>query len=253
MESRPLSKVARKAGMSNYQKRLWLYVREVVRSRFDRVAFFFAVAAFLYIVGKVVLECHSGPFARALRIGVLYEFSLAYLASYIFYLLIVALPAAQTRRQLQPIIKSAIKEMIGDAQSILRELGAPDTIQLEDANADNIQRFCNATDPRTTVGRVSMVNGIMKTYYINKWQVIAERVSRTQKSIDRLIRLAPFLDAELIHLLDKIENCTLFSEVKNLLSALPTMRNSDFAPMASTFVSYCEIVRKLEVYLNNHL
>jgi hypothetical protein len=227
------------------------YAREVIRSRFDRIASSVAAVAFLVIIGRIVFGGQPELFPGAGRLGgVGYELSLAYAASYIFYLLVVAMPSAENRRRLRPMIESAVSRIIGDESAILIELGAPPSSGDEVPNDDDIAGYCAATDPHAPVPRAIMENGQWVQGSVTKWEVIAERFQRTRLAVERLFRAAPFLDAELVQLLDAVESEFLFWMVRDNLQLLLVGSNPDFSAWIPQFVSYHHVIVQLRDYLS---
>jgi len=228
-------------------------LRELTRTRYQQATLLLGVASAVAIVVHTVFTNTHRFLPAGTKSGpVLYELSLAYVASFIFYLLVVALPDVARRRRLKPIIRAALDGIVGDKQSILMELGATEEESRNATRAD-IERWCSSANTHEGVPRVFLVDKGFESRDITKWQAIAERVQRTEKSMDRIQGLMPFLDAELVHLLDQLESCFIFWQVRDYLAVLLTSTNSNFAVWKDGFADYSDIVMQLKAYRDREM
>ncbi len=57
----------------------------------------------------------------------------------------------------------------------------------------------------------------------------------------------PFLDTKLVNLLAKIDDCSHFMVVRNVVNTMP-IRNTDLTSFQNTFADYIELIKELEKY-----
>jgi hypothetical protein len=177
-------------------------VQGLIHATYDRVAAVMALIALVFVVAHAALANVREVFAGGAVIGdLLYDFFLAYLASYVFYVIVVALPKLRDRRTYLPVVFAGVDRIIGDEQVVLGELGHPMMADPRQATEPDIPELCRHKNPKDGPQRAYLTSSGVTTRTIGVWDAIRERVDRSQRTIDRLLRLVPLLDAELVQLL----------------------------------------------------
>jgi hypothetical protein len=229
-------------------------MRGVVHSAYDRVAVILAIISLIFVGVHTALLDVRELFSGAAQIGsVLYDFFLAYFVSYIFYLIVVALPRQRDLHTSQPMIREAVRQIVGDESVVMSALGQPISNDIESAAELNITDLCQKKDPKDGPERAYLTGKGVVVQKVTVWTVIKEQVDRSQRSIDRLLRLTPLLDAELVRLLVELEGCSIFVQVQNYFDIMTNATNTDMASWAPDIENYHLIVKRLEVYQRREL
>jgi hypothetical protein len=222
----------------------------------DRVALLLAIPALMDVLLWTVLGSNRELFPRGAEVGsAAYDLSVAYLASCIFYVLVVVRPTLANRTRIRPTLSEAVDRMVGDLQAIFDEMsGRPGSMVAGRTTAADVERMCKAADPRKPVKRAYLqADRTAAIREVTVWNVVEERLARTARSLDRLVRLMPFLDAEIARLVDELDTRGLTWQVRDFLPILIASKNATFESWASQFAEYNDIVGRIRAYADREL
>jgi hypothetical protein len=229
-------------------------LRDLIHSGYDRVAAAIALTALAFVVAHAALLNVKEIFAGGARIGdLLYDFFLAYLASYVFYVIVVAFPRIRDRRTCRTMVFTGVDRIIGDEITVLYELGHPRVNNPSEVAEPDLPELCGKKNPQEGPQRAFLTPTGPQSQQITVWEAIRERVHRSQKTIDRLLRLVPLLDAELVQLLVELEGIDLFWTVQDYWEMLSNVSNEDMSAWVPTFETYHQVIRGLKDYRRREL
>jgi hypothetical protein len=139
------------------------------------------------------------------------NFALAYLSSFIFYLIVNVLKTQNDRKHINPHISHQIEDIIRLIQVVCEQIT---TVQKKDKSrrtwSDSIKDTLKVdlkNLPPPTLGNKPDIPKISDFNVENT--TIRFEVQRVKETISDTLKLVPYLDAELITLLDKIQSSSL--------------------------------------------
>src|SRR5581483_953826 len=225
-----------------------------VWNRFDeaghRVLSLAALALLVVVLDKFVFYGIHELFSGGARLGeVLYELSLAYLASVVFWLLVVELPRQRTQRTIYERVGPLAMRVAGAGHgltlSIAQSAGSPLTDQDEPLSEERLQQLCSSVGPHTPAAISFWRDGALQQGALI--DVLYDRVRRTKQAIDDIFVMMPYLDASLIHHLNQ-------ADASQLLRAQPPegvpLKNSDVRWLVPQLVQYQAIGKALREYVS---
>lgn len=195
-------------------------------------------------------------FPKAYEIGNIFSnLSLAYISSYIFYLVVVKYQENKDKKNIYSTIYNLSKQLVGRGNSVVTTLASANNCLTDDLTKkitkDEFIELCKKTNPKTInpnrfLG--SITNPIPATYS----QLIYHNSYHNSKAlIDQIFVYMPFLDSNLVKLLNKLNESTFYL-MANVLASPEAFRNTDFETMAEPMYEFHLTLREIENYINKN-
>lgn len=193
-----------------------------------------------------------------------YQLSLALVGSYIFFYLNIHLPRLRDKRKLRPFWKDRANTIYSFAKGISSGLvrAAGETLATDfPATEQDTLRMCGKADPHSNSDAQSLrgyLSGSPNPYLSVLERMYSLRL-RSKQYFEDIHATLPFIDAEFLHLVNDIENCTLFFALDGAASFPTGIRqavvgSTDMTAWASSGLhDYFEKAKRLQVYINQHL
>lgn len=179
--------------------------------------------------------------------AVIFNLSIGFVVSSIFYFVVVYLPDRRKRALVDPYIFERVEEVIGRIHGLVREIlltaGQPNN----NANFtnDNIIDACRKINPKEHISRFH--NGpahIFESHFgykcFNHWM-------HAISTIDDAFKFLPYLDAEIVHHFNRIRKCNFNLGVINLRD-LDHLGNTNMEPWAQSICEAYQMTKQLRDY-----
>lgn len=185
---------------------------------------------------------------------ILSNLSLAYISSYIFYILVVVLKEKKDKKNVYNSIYHLTDSLIDHGYSIYTEVIEATKTNNKKYNKKTITKedyfkLCESCDIRFT-SRNRFFGTIFNPIYANVAQFIYNgTVTQADKSIEKIFEFMPFLDTDFIALLNKLRHSEFFKRHANILIIVTqgNIPNKKIGKWESMY-DYLEIIRKIEDY-----
>ncbi len=182
--------------------------------------------------------------------AVLSNLSLAYIASYIFYYVVVVLKERKDKKNIYYTVYEWTHHLIGRAYGVYNTIISasgvdPESSDKRTISRDQFKELCNRANPNAISTNVFLgtANNPQPATY---GQLIYDNaVSNVRAYTDRIFNYMPFLDSEHVRLINRLHSSTFFLVAQSF--TFPT-RNTDFSVYADNMYEFLVFVRELEVY-----
>jgi len=183
-----------------------------------------------------------------------YQLSLAVLASYVFFYVNVHLPRQQDRGNIQNFLNDKTFRIVRDAWTIVEEL------QRHARGDDHGDAYISLSGLKTMCSRVSAhdeaplflgnlrrhANWIEYLRHANWIEYLVYFRNETKENAESIYSKITFLDSDYLKLIIDIDDCDYFSVLRAIGSA--PMRNNDISFLANQMYDYLEKVWRLRDY-----
>lgn len=182
--------------------------------------------------------------------NILYGIAASYIASFIFYFLVVHSEKEKDKRMFSPYIQVHIRNMLANTDSLLREIVRADNpgieVNPETLKTSEARALFSKIDPRSNAPCVNMTGvRVHWMQYIN----LCRR--HDLENIRRILDKGPLIETELNRILSNIEVCRYFYTIafyENMLFS-----NSSLAGWGEAFEEYVMFVDELRKYARSHI
>jgi len=217
---------------------------------------------FILILSSITIILNDFVFnetAEIISIGnelgsVLSNLSLAYISSYIFYLIVVVVKEKQDKRNVYISVCNLTDILLEHAFTIYNEViesTGTDTTKFNKLTITKEEYFklCEICNPRHTY-KNKHFGSVFNPQYANVAQFLQNgTVYNANRYIDKILVFMPFLDTEFIALLNKLRDSQFFKKGAETLITLtqgniPDVKIGRFVSM----FEYLEIAREIEKY-----
>ncbi|MCX8131282.1 MAG: hypothetical protein N3I35_14435 [Clostridia bacterium] len=173
------------------------------------------------------------------------EFAMGYIVSYFFYLLVVKYPEKRNDAYVKSSIAIFVENIVNYSSSILYILHDDLTenhnaISMFNLRKDDIERLCRLFNSE-------------KKHHID---LLYNKIRAINESSNRIFQFVPYVDTELIHLINKILNSSMHYAIEryfNISVDGKKLEIEEFSTFNLWTKSYYENVLQLESYFRNCL
>lgn len=181
--------------------------------------------------------------------NVLSNLSLAYIASYIFYLVVVVAKERKDKKNIYVTVYAWTSQLVGRAYCVYHELIAASGVNHNDYDKKTITKeqfvvLCNIADPNA-ISRNSILGSPVNPRPARHGELMYNEAIYNVKLFTDKILAMPFLDSEHVRLINKLHTSNFFMEAVTF--TFPTT-NKDFSVYANSMFEYLEYVRELDLY-----
>jgi hypothetical protein len=176
---------------------------------------------------------------------ILFNLSMGILVSAIFYFIVVYLPEAKKRKDIQPHLERHISGVLTRAWSLVPETvkHSKENFYVDSLTKDQFEISCKKVNPKSIQIRFhSNEEGNFEDHYgmscFNHWSFI-------ENHINEIMRFLPYVDTQLVKILNEIRNSNLsitISELRNI----QRYNNSTMEPWAECIYHVYDLARRLE-------
>lgn len=180
---------------------------------------------------------------------VFYKLCLSFIASYIFYFVVVHIKSESDKEQINGFISSKVDRVIGDCKSQINDFKRQ--VNYESAEIyltlEEIEEVFSKINPHSNAPL--LLGGLEN--HANWMQYMIRHKNRSQEAIQKIFVKMPFLDSKLVRILAEIDGCTHFDIVETSLGL--GFSNKDLKAWGSTFHKYTVLCQQLESHKLKYL
>lgn len=248
--------------MRQWTKKIWsVYISTVYTSTLDRILIISFLGCAVVILAHDVVPRFVG-WAEMFPGGaelweLLYELCLAFVASYVFYFVVVHLKRQRDREVLKPFLYRYTSSIVDDAKLISQKLANASETEFEGdfpPDRDVVVEMCERVNP------ISKVPGM----FIVQWFEFLEfRRSLSKESSANILTATPFLEPEHLKRVMDVDTCLYFKRVQAFANNFrrpdePTSPTSihphtNLGVLDTDFQDYFEKAKRLKEYVDNEL
>ncbi|MDX2190985.1 MAG: hypothetical protein SFY32_14085 [Bacteroidota bacterium] len=182
--------------------------------------------------------------------AVLSNLSLAYIASYIFYYVVVVIKEKKDKRNIYTTVYEWTSHLVGRAYGVYYEI-----ITASGANHLDYDKKTITKEQYLELCKIANPNEIAKNVFLGSpgnpqtathgTLIYNNSISYVKVYTEKIFNYMPFLDTEHVRLINQLLNSTFFMVATSF--TFPT-RNTDFSAYAENMYEYLEYVRELDLY-----
>lgn len=179
---------------------------------------------------------------------IIFNLSIGFLVSFIFYVIVVFLPEKKKKKDLAPEIERNIEIVISRINSIVRDIhrNSGNSFDITNFTKEDFRIACMKINPKNIKSNFHGQNmEIFEDDFgykcFNNWNIALGK-------IDEIMRYLPFIDTELVKKLNEIRNSE-FSLTYNELKNIKKMRNDDLEPWALAIYETYQKSNHLNVFI----
>lgn len=178
----------------------------------------------------------------------IYNLCLAYLGSFIFYIVQVYIIEIRKNKKINSCIATPVWRIIHNAPFITKNLIVKIIGDTKDINqlTENDYKFIAKSIKLYDEAPMIFPDGSKANYL----QYLFNFINIIEKLCEQVLKYTPFLETELISLIDNINNSTFHEAFNNFydMSKQVELRNTDAEFLGSSMKPYCENILQLEKY-----
>ena len=186
-------------------------------------------------------------FTYGAKIGVIVEkLSLSYISAFIFYFLVVHIKTQKDKANIYTYVNKKVNMVIGSCIGLINELSKASNINLKEKypNSEELTQIFLKINPNENA---PLLLSATSSIYANWIQYFEYSKKRSNDATEKIFLKMPFLDTKLVNLLAKIDDCSHFMVIRNVVNTMP-IRNTDLTSFQNTFADYIELIKELEKY-----
>ena len=206
------------------------------------------IFSLLLLLSAVFLSSENPNFFGSIvKIGdVVYNLSMAYVASFIFYFLVVFLPDRRSRKSISPYIQLQTNAISGKASAAFEAIRQVwgHSLKIEDASADDLTRMLACIEPYQPAPMVHPNNlgGVRQANWI---EYFASAIRETRIAEEKILSHSLYVDVEIVKHTRAITSCSFFSAFELIASvrqASPDL--SVWGPQVFEWMKLCQTLKE---------
>jgi len=214
-------------------------------------ALFSVVASALFSVVALVVKIMwlnkiQEKFDGAHELGLIVEaVLLSFVASYVFYLVVVQLKEMNDKKVIYPLILKWSNIVVGSCSGQLNEISKASgiSLELENITKEMVSEAFKKVDPN---GQAPLLL-VYPNIYANWLQYMIYHEQRTKEYADKVISQMLYVESQFISKVVEVEDCSHFKHVKSIGSG--PINNANMSFMAGLFYDYCMLCRELKAQI----
>jgi hypothetical protein len=202
------------------------------------------IAAILIIVFTQFIWAKTTEFfPGAANLGnILFNISMSYIVSYIFYVILVYLPEQKNKKYMENEVNKAVQLILGDFYQVNNEMEkVSGHLFNKPTTLSNVEDILRTIHPYATGFKITLINN--QFVMLNWSQCLADTIEESNKKINALLVYMPFLDARLVSVLNRL-NSSLYFKCQHAFST--PMNNQDLSVFAQQYHEYFKLMIELE-------
>jgi len=207
-------------------------------------------------------------FCGGARLGdLLYEIAVAYSVAFVFYLLVVRLPALRDRENTYRLVQPLTMRIISQAQNLMNMLTQAADKQVSRPNTrENVDEVCKsiALTSRTYPNIEKLRELVRRERHAmlgmdestTVADVLNQNIRRAHDLNSEMLGFASLLPSQMVNLIASIDDCNFFQAWDGYLSVLSrgiVPRNPDLTDLADFLFQYLQLAELLDRYRKTFL
>lgn len=167
----------------------------------------------------------------------------SYVSALIFYYLVVHYKRQDEKRKFYAVIDTKLNSLILEHDRIYYSISKLNNNKIIDPhNKAKLKESLKNVNPHNTYDGIMYIN-VGKVNWLKHLHIVAET---TRNEIEKIYLQSFLLEVELIKILDKLNNNSLFQQVRLFVHA--PISNQDFEAFFEAFYNYSEVIGNLKEY-----
>lgn len=180
--------------------------------------------------------------------NIILKLSYSYISALIFYYLVVHFKRQDEKRKFYAILNKKLTSIVLEHNRIYSQISKlNNNVQINYLDKENLKINLKNVNPHSIYDGIMYVN-TGKVSWLKHLYIVAEN---TKTEIERIYLQSFLLEVELINLLDKINNNSLFQQVR--LFNHTTISNEDFESFYESFYNYSLKIDNLQKYVDKEI
>ncbi|SRR6266403_497231 len=168
---------------------------------------------------------------------IVFRLCMSYISSFIFYFIVVHIPKQKDRDYIYQYIKNDVCNVVDYGKNLSKHLKEESKISFEKyPDKNNILNICKSVKSDSTIKNEKLL-ALMLQYKL-----------RTFADIDDIYSKIPFIDGELIYLIDNIKDCLYFDRIDSYNKEI---HGDDLAYFHIPMIMYFESIKELDDYVDD--
>jgi hypothetical protein len=218
----------------------------LIKSLRVEIRYLFIVAVVTILLIDFYLIDIPELFKGGYKLGqVAYKLSMSYISAFIFYFLIVHMKAQKDKASVYTFVQLMVARIIAKAKLTLKSMCDESKVTLlgEYPNEDELNEILRSLHP---YAQAPLILGGHNSRYANWRELFVVYRNESNKATAKTLAFTPYLDAELIDLLARIEDNQHF----NTTTLLENTRtgDKDLRGWRHGFIDYFGLIDKLQSY-----
>lgn len=178
------------------------------------------------------------------------KLALSYIASFVFYFLVVHMKSQRDKRNVYAFVLPMAKRIGYDARSIVTEIKINKKIKLsEDPSKEEIQAIFGEITFGTQVNMVVQIEPEVRGNWL---MYLIWYYKRLNECLEGIYPKAVFVDSDFIHKLMAIEECAFIKSI-GMFSNMPNLhlmlQDQTLTSFSAPFAEYLRLIKNLETYI----
>ncbi|WP_134355646.1 hypothetical protein [Flavobacterium psychrophilum] len=177
----------------------------------------------------------------------IWDITIGFLISVIFYLLVVYLPEKQKKKDIEPFINSKCEGIIFSSYALIQEIISKSNTeyQYKTLTQQQLIEICKNVNPKEHFYHFH--NGPSNTFQNHLGYMINNSWLRIIKEVDEIMRLLPYIDSGLLRRIYKLSN-NFLKYTANDLSVIEKLKNDNLESWSPTFYDLYIETKELRDY-----
>ena len=206
------------------------------------------LAGGIIILTQFILADVPAPNLVVYNLGVvLYNISLSYVVSFIFYL-VGFLPERKKKKAIQEYIIKHSNSIVGDKKIVISEIEK--ATKLDCTTETGLAEVFSKINPHEKAPMIidfnSGADGKVQMVYANWAQYLYYYIKQTRKSIDKLKPYFAYMENDMYDKINEIDECMYFIMADTMFARINMMANTDLTSCVSEFWKYIIKVDELD-------
>ncbi len=182
--------------------------------------------------------------------AVLSNLSLAYIASYIFYYVVVVIKEKKDKRNIYIAVYEWTNHLVERAYEVYYKIISASGVNHLDYDKRTITKeqyvaLCKIANPNEIAKNVFLGSPANPQTARHGELIYNNSIYNVKTYTEKIFNYMPFLDSEHVRLINQLHSSTFFMDATSF--TFPT-RNTDFSVYADNMYEYLEFVRELDLY-----
>ncbi|WCK53825.1 hypothetical protein PP175_21285 [Aneurinibacillus sp. Ricciae_BoGa-3] len=176
--------------------------------------------------------------------NILFNISMSYIVSYIFYVIVTYLPDRKNKRYINTHVQKLLESVIRDFKQVTNymEQASKITIDLEHLSQNNIEDMLKNINPNSHAPVITFNNNLIVNLSWSNY--LLSHIKNEKENINKVFLYMPFLDARLILNLNEIISCDFYQRGEQIFQ-IP-ISNTDLSTFKQEFFNYCKLMIQFE-------
>ena len=220
---------------------------KILKSLKPAITLIFIISIGYSIIYQIILLRIPEQFKYANELGIItFNFALALVASSVFYFIVVHTDEFKNKHKANVVVRKKIQRLINIEKAVAQAIAdkSKEQIKKDLYSKEYFQKLFSTLSPKDIAPKLFFVDKAN----INWLEYLFYFVGETQFGIKEIYQFMPYLDLDLLIILEELESCKYFEYFKNLQKAV--FYEPNLYIFGNPYYIYTTIIVKLEKYFD---